>query len=243
MLWVRFQYQGSVQTGIWQEGQIYTPQGALGVEAVQLLPPVQPTKIIAVGKNYRDHAAEMGGSVPEAPLLFLKAPSALIGSGEKINLPAVSKRVDYEGELAVILGQTARRVSPEEAPHYISGYSCANDVTARDLQKSDHQWSRAKGFDSFCPLGPFLYQGALPPDTQLTTKLNGRVVQSAQIQEMVFSPTFLVSYISQIMTLYPGDVILTGTPAGVGPLTVGDVVEVTIAGIGTLCNSVSGSVT
>jgi len=212
--------------------------GELALSEVQLLPPCTPSKILAIGKNYRDHAAEMGGAVPKEPLMFLKATSALLPPEQPIQLPSLSQRVDYEGELALVIGQSCRRIRPDQAAAYIAGYTTANDVTARDLQKQDGQWSRAKGFDTFCPLGPILYTGTPSPDTQLETWLNGQRVQGAPIGDMVFSPYFLVAHLSQAMTLYPGDVILTGTPAGVGPLKAGDVVTVTIEDIGRLTNPV-----
>jgi len=176
--------------------------------------------------------------VPKEPLMFLKATSALLPPEQPILLPSLSQRVDYEGELALVIGQSCRRIHPDQAADYIAGYTIANDVTARDLQKQDGQWSRAKGFDTFCPLGPLLWTGTPNPETQLETWLNGQRVQSAPIGDMVFSPYFLVAYLSQAMTLYPGDVILTGTPAGVGPLKAGDIVTVTIQGIGSLTNPV-----
>ncbi|WP_287129213.1 fumarylacetoacetate hydrolase family protein [Candidatus Cyanaurora vandensis] len=225
--------------GVWQEGQIQTTTAIFDPAACYLLPPCTPTKIIGVGKNYRDHAAEMGGPVPTDPLIFLKPPSALLAPDQPIQLPAIAQRVDYEGELAVVIGKTCTGITPETAHHYIAGYTCANDVTARDLQKKDGQWTRAKGFDSFCPLGPFLWTGALAIETRLQTHLNGRLVQSASIQDMVFAPDYLVAYISQVMTLYPGDVILTGTPAGIGPLQTGDQVTVSLGVIGSLTNGVA----
>jgi 2-keto-4-pentenoate hydratase/2-oxohepta-3-ene-1,7-dioic acid hydratase in catechol pathway len=210
---------------------------------VVLLAPCAPGKIVCVGKNYREHAAEMkglsgDGSVPSEPLLFLKPPSAVVACGDPILYPPQSERVDYEGELAVVIGRSCRRVTPEEALDYIFGYTVANDVTARDLQQRDRQWTRAKGFDTFCPLGPVLVTD-LAADAQLTTRLNGEIVQDSPIDRMVFPPAFLVSYISQVMTLEPGDLVLTGTPSGVGPLQPGDTVSVEIAGIGKLTNPIS----
>ncbi|WP_245395572.1 fumarylacetoacetate hydrolase family protein [Anthocerotibacter panamensis] len=245
MLTVRFQRRVEepssptpVQHGVWEDDHIQTATESFTLDEVTLLPPCQPTKIIGVGKNYADHAQEMGGQVPAEPLLFLKVPSSLTAPGQPIVLPQVSQMVHYEGELAVVIGKLASRVPIETAQEYIAGYTCGNDVTARDFQRKDNQWTRAKGFDSFCPLGPCLRPGPLDPATRLETRLNGKIVQSAPISQMVFSPYFLVAYISQIMTLYPGDVILTGTPAGVGSLSPGDLVNITIEGIGTLTNPV-----
>lgn len=214
----------------------------LAPDTYQILAPCSPSKIIAVGKNYSDHAAEMGTPVPTEPLLFFKPPTAIIPTGGEIRYPKQSERVDYEGELALIIGEHCTNCSPEEAQSKIWGYTIANDVTARDLQKRDNQWTRAKGFDTFCPLGPWIVR-ELSPGAQLQTFLNNasEPVQSASINLMVFSPDFLVSYISQIMTLLPGDVILTGTPQGVGPLQIGDRIRVEIEGIGTLENTVIGN--
>ncbi|PMB22531.1 fumarylacetoacetate hydrolase family protein, partial [Fischerella thermalis] len=193
----------------------------------EILAPCAPSKIIAVGKNYAEHAAEMGTEVPAEPLIFLKPPTSVIASLEKIQYPPQSQRVDYEGELALVIGDRAFNCTPKEAQMKIWGYTIANDVTARDLQKKDSQWTRAKGFDSFCPLGPWIVR-ELSPGARLQTFLNEEPtpVQSATIDQMVFPPDYLVSYISQIMTLLPGDIVLTGTPVGVGPLNIGDRVRV-----------------
>ncbi|PLZ05621.1 fumarylacetoacetate hydrolase family protein [Fischerella thermalis] len=205
----------------------------------EILAPCAPSKIIAVGKNYAEHAAEMGTEVPAEPLIFLKPPTSVIASLGKIHYPPQSQRVDYEGELALVIGDRAFNCTPKEAQMKIWGYTIANDVTARDLQKKDSQWTRAKGFDSFCPLGPWIVR-ELSPGARLQTFLNEEPtpVQSATIDQMVFPPDYLVSYISQIMTLLPGDIILTGTPVGVGPLNVGDRVRIEIEGIGRLENTV-----
>lgn len=205
----------------------------------QLLAPCAPTKIVAVGKNYRDHAAEMGTPVPSEPLLFLKPPTTITAADREIKYPHQSQRVDYEGELALVIGEHCLDCTPTEATGKIWGYTIANDVTARDLQQKDGQWTRGKGFDTFCPLGPWIVR-ELPPGAKLQTFLNDAAepVQSASIDLMVFSPEFLVSYISQIMTLLPGDVILTGTPQGVGAMTIGDRIRVEIEGIGHLENTV-----
>lgn len=208
-------------------------------DSYHILAPCAPTKIVAVGKNYADHAAEMGTPVPPEPLLFLKPPSSVIPTATEILYPPQSRRVDYEGELALVIGDRTFNCTPEQAQAKIWGYTIANDVTARDLQRQDSQWTRAKGFDTFCPLGPWIVR-ELNPAAQLNTFLNddSQPVQSASIDQMVFSPHLLVSYISQIMTLVPGDIVLTGTPVGVGSLQLGDRVRVEIEGIGRLENTV-----
>lgn len=198
----------------------------------------RPSKIIAVGLNYRSHAAELGMAVPDEPVLFLKPPSSIIGSGDPIVLPQISSRVDYEAELAVVIGRSCRSVSVEKAPEYILGYTCANDVTARDLQEKDGQWTRSKSFDSFCPLGPEVETEAPGPETVVELLLNGETRQAASMVDMIFSPVELVAFVSGIMTLERGDVIITGTPPGVGPLSAGDRVSVRIDGVGQLSNSV-----
>jgi 2-keto-4-pentenoate hydratase/2-oxohepta-3-ene-1,7-dioic acid hydratase in catechol pathway len=211
----------------------------LAPDSYRILAPCAPSKIVAIGKNYADHAAEMGTPVPEEPLLFLKPPSAVIAAETEIYYPPQSRRVDYEGELALVIGDRCVDCTPEEAQTKIWGYTIANDVTARDLQRKDGQWSRAKGFDTFCPLGPWVVR-EIGPAAQIQTFLNDETkpAQSALINQMVFSPDYLVSYISQVMTLMPGDVVLTGTPEGVGPMQVGDRVRVEIEGIGYLNNTV-----
>ena len=198
-----------------------------------------PSKIVAVGRNYREHAKELGNVAPdEEPILFLKAPSALISEGDAIVLPKESARVDYEGELALVIGRTIKGWPQEKWMDALAGVACANDVTARDLQKKDGQWARAKSFDTFCSVGPKIVPGLDASDLAIETRVNGAVKQSSRTSEMVFSPSFLVAYISRMMTLLPGDIILTGTPAGVGPLAAGDVVEVEIEQIGVLTNRV-----
>jgi 2-keto-4-pentenoate hydratase/2-oxohepta-3-ene-1,7-dioic acid hydratase in catechol pathway len=199
-----------------------------------LLIPVSPSKIIGVGKNYRAHAAEMGGPLPTEPLLFLKAPSALVAPGAPVVLPLASTRVDYEGELVVVIGKEARRVKEAEALEYVFGYTVACDLTARDFQASDGQWARAKSFDTFCPLAPVITSGIDCSNCALTTHVNGVLRQSANTRDMVFSVAQIVSHISQCMTLLPGDIILTGTPDGVGPLSPGDEVTVAIQGLASL---------
>lgn len=200
------------------------------------LPP--PGKIIAVGLNYRSHAAELGMPEPDEPLLFLKPPSAVIGAGEAIILPPGSERVDYEAELALVIGRRVHGASRDEAAAAIAGYTCANDVTARDLQQKDGQWTRAKSFDTFCPLGSDIVSEAPPPGALVELFLNGEVRQQAPVDDMIFSPVELVAFISGVMTLEPGDIILTGTPPGVGSLKPGDEVIVRVEGVGELRNSV-----
>jgi 2-keto-4-pentenoate hydratase/2-oxohepta-3-ene-1,7-dioic acid hydratase in catechol pathway len=202
--------------------------------------PRRPGKIVCVGRNYAAHARELGNPVPERPLLFLKPPSAIVGDGEPIVVPTASQRVEHEAEIAVVVGRTLRHASEEEARRAVRAVACLNDVTARDLQQTDGQWTRAKGFDSFCPLGPEI---AVGPDADLAAlevvgKVNGDVRQHGYTRDMTFSIPRLLAYISAIMTLEPGDVVATGTPEGVGPLVAGDVVEVTIPGLGTLRNPV-----
>ena len=202
--------------------------------------PPFPSKIVAVGKNYREHAAEFGGAAPEdEPLLFLKAPSALVFDGGDIVRPTESQRVDYEGELALVIGWKIKSWPQDRWLDALAGVCCANDVTARDLQKKDKQFARSKSFDTFCPVGPEIVTGIDPSDLAIETRVNGEVRQSARTSAMVFSPAFLVAYVSRMMTLMPGDLILTGTPAGVGPLAAGDVVEVEIERIGILRNRVA----
>jgi 2-keto-4-pentenoate hydratase/2-oxohepta-3-ene-1,7-dioic acid hydratase in catechol pathway len=210
---------------------------------VRLLAPVIPrSKVVAVGKNYAAHAAEMGGEPPAEPLLFLKPNTAVIGPGDQIFYPPQSERVDHEGELAVVIGRICRDVPPEQATDVILGYTIANDVTARDLQKRDVQFTRAKGFDSFCPLGPWIETDLDPHDfaegRRVQTHLNGDLKQDGTTQDLIFDIPTLVAYITSVMTLLPGDVILTGTPEGVGPMQPGDEVEVSIEGLGALTNTV-----
>jgi len=207
----------------------------------KLLAPVVPRKIVCIGRNYRDHAAELGHDVPKEPLLFLKAPSSVIAPEDAIRLPSQSQRVDFEGELAVVIGKRATKIGPDEdvAP-YIRGYTIVNDVTARDLQKSDGQWSRAKGFDTFCPIGPLVTDEIdLESGIAVETRLNGELRQHGHTRDLIFPVDALLRYITAAMTLHPGDLIPTGTPAGVGPMQPGDKVEVAIEGIGILGNPVA----
>ena len=206
---------------------------------VRLLAPVLPSKVMGVGKNYAEHVREMGAEPPAEPVLFLKPSTSVTGPSDRIAYPVkLTDRVDYEGELAVIIGRLCREVPKERAEDVIFGYTCANDVTARDLQLKDGQWTRAKGFDTFCPLGPWMETGTDPSDLGITTTVNGDVRQHARTSELLWDVPSLIEYVSSVMTLLPGDVILTGTPEGVGPLTDGDEVSVTIESIGTLTNKV-----
>lgn len=210
------------------------------MDTVRLLAPVVPRKIVCIGRNYRDHAAELGNDVPKEPLLFLKAPSAVIGPEDAIEIPVLSQRVDFEGELAVVIGRIASHIGEDEdVKPYIRGYTIVNDVTARDLQKSDGQWSRAKGFDTFCPMGPLVTDEIGPArGVSVETRLNGEMKQRGNTRDLIFAVDALLRYITAVMALFPGDVIPTGTPAGVAPMWRGDRVEVTIEGIGTLENPV-----
>jgi 2-keto-4-pentenoate hydratase/2-oxohepta-3-ene-1,7-dioic acid hydratase in catechol pathway len=205
---------------------------------VRLLAPILPSKVVAVGRNYAAHAAEMGGVVPAEPLIFLKPSTAIIGPNDSIVYPAATNEVSYEAELAVVIGRLCRDVPVERVNEVILGYTCANDLTARDLQRTDGQWTRAKGFDTFCPLGPWIETDLDPSDLAIGSKVDGEVRQDGRTSQMVNDVPRLVSWISEVMTLLPGDVILTGTPAGVGPILPGQTAEVTIEGIGTLRNPV-----
>jgi 2-keto-4-pentenoate hydratase/2-oxohepta-3-ene-1,7-dioic acid hydratase in catechol pathway len=218
----------------WKSGERVWP-----LSKVTFLPPSVPSKIVCVGRNYREHASELGNEVPPEPLIFLKPPSAIIAPDEPIVMPAVSKRVDYEGEIAIIIGRICSQLGPaDDVKPYIAGFTCLNDVTARDLQKSDGQWTRGKGFDTFCPFGPVLETALDLGVATVETFVNGVRKQSGRASEMMFSVDVIIRWISRVMTLQPGDVIATGTPSGVGPVQAGDVVEVVVGGVGTLRNPV-----
>src|ERR1700678_1422459 len=210
-------------------------------EEATLLPPVRPSKIVCVGRNYREHAAELGHDVPKETLLFLKAPSALLAPGGVVKRPKISQRVDYEGELCVVIGKKCHLLNDgEDVKPYILGYTCLNDVTMRDVQKIEDQWARAKGFDTSCPVGPVVVDGLDPwAGVGVETRVNGAVRQSGNTRDFIFPLDVVIRFISQAMTLLPGDLISTGTPAGVGPVVAGDVMEISIAGVGTLKNSVA----
>jgi 2-keto-4-pentenoate hydratase/2-oxohepta-3-ene-1,7-dioic acid hydratase in catechol pathway len=248
----RFSHQDAITYGIVDGPELvvlagdpmfagYETTGArVPIGDIALLAPVIPrSKVVAVGRNYRDHAAEFGNEAPEEPLLFLKPNTSVIGPGDTIVRPPQSARTDYEGELAVVIGRIAKNVPAERAHEYVFGYTIGNDVTARDLQRSDGQWARAKGFDTFCPLGPAIETEFDPTgDARLITRVNGEVKQEAPLSDMVHSVADIIAYASAAFTLLPGDVILTGTPAGVGEFHAGDVVEVEITGLGILRNTV-----
>ena len=207
--------------------------------SVRLLAPVDPGKIVCVGRNYAAHAAELGNEVPKEPLIFLKPPSAIIGPGEPVKIPPQSQRVEHEGELALVVGRRCSRLNDGDDPlSYLLGYTCLNDVTARDIQKNDVQFTRAKGFDTFCPVGPHIETQLDPADALVETRVNGALRQSGRTSLMIYPVAFLVRWISHVMTLNPGDVIATGTPAGVGPLVAGDTVEVSVGAVGVLRNPV-----
>jgi len=245
---VRLYRDEDVRYGLADEGTItlisdepfaaWEAEGVIPFSEAHLLPPVVPTKIVCVGINYRDHAGEMGHALPADPVIFLKPPTAINGPLGTISLPSMSSRVDYEGELAVVIGRRTHDVSPEQAHDHVLGFTCANDVTARDLQKIDGQWTRGKGFDTFCPVGPWVDTDVDPTDLKIETYLNGEIKQQARTSDMIFDVWQIVSFVSKVMTLLPGDIILTGTPSGVGPMQRGDVVEVRIEGLGSLVNRV-----
>ncbi|MEA2339806.1 MAG: hypothetical protein QOE82_3813 [Thermoanaerobaculia bacterium] len=212
---------------------------SISLADAELLVPVTPSKIVAVGRNYAEHAKELGNEAPSEPIIFLKPPSAVIAPNAAIIRPPQSQRVDFEGELAIVIGKTARNIRRDDWRSVVLGFTCANDVTARDLQKKDVQFTRGKSFDTFCPLGPCIETDLDPAALSLRTRVNGETKQNGNTHDMVFNCAFIIEFITSVMTLNPGDVILTGTPAGVGPLNAGDVVEVEIEGIGVLSNPVS----
>ncbi|NPV85978.1 MAG: fumarylacetoacetate hydrolase family protein [Anaerolineae bacterium] len=219
-------------------GEYRRMEAHIPLSEIKLLPPVTPSKVVAVGRNYAEHAREHGAEVPETPLIFLKPSSCVIGNGDAIVLPPQSQQVEHEAELGVVIGKTGRWIELDKALDYVWGYTCGNDVTARDLQQKDGQWTRSKSFDTFCPLGPWVETELDFADVLITCRVNGEMRQMGSTRDMVFSVPQLVVFVSTVMTLYPGDVILTGTPAGVSPILPKDVVEVTIDGIGTLSNPV-----
>jgi len=249
MKFLRFKYKNTNSFGI-LEDEVIRPISGTPFEnfkildqehrltEVELLAPVEPSKIIAVGLNYIDHAQELKMAVPDEPILFIKPPSSLLSPEGKIIYPEMSEQIDYEAELAVVIKNRIKNLTPEEAKNHILGYTCANDVTARDLQRKDGQWTRAKSFDTFSPLGPYVVTDINPNNLKIELLLNYRIRQLSNTINMIFDVYQMVSFVSQVMTLLPGDVIMTGTPPGVGPMEVGDVVEVKIEGIGTLRNYV-----
>jgi 2-keto-4-pentenoate hydratase/2-oxohepta-3-ene-1,7-dioic acid hydratase in catechol pathway len=246
---VRFETHGRVAHGVLDQdviselaGTAYEVLHTTGTKHrlndVTLLAPCEPSKVVAVGLNYRDHANELGFPIPDNPIIFLKPPTSVIGPGAAIRLPSMSSRVDYEAELGIVIKRQVSCISEREANDCILGFTCANDVTARDLQKIDNQWTRAKGFDTFCPIGPWIKTDLNPADTAVECFVNNERKQSSRTSQLIFPISTLVSFISQVMTLLPGDLIITGTPAGIGPLKAGDEVEVRIEGIGSLKNPV-----
>ena len=249
MLIARFMHNGKIAYGFVEGSTIRLARGELfsglsatsevaPIESVKLLPPVVPGKAVCVGVNYRAHASEFGHEVPKAPILFIKPSTALIGPGDAIVRPSISKRVDFEAELTVVIGARARFVPASKFKEYVLGYTCGNDVTARDLQPKDGQWTVAKGFDTFMPLGPWIATDLDPADLRLRAILNGETKQDSRTSNLIFSVPQLIEYISSVMTLEPGDVIMTGTPSGVAPLAKGDSIVVEIEGIGALRNIV-----
>lgn len=250
----RFRHEDRIQYGVVDDADVVVLKGdpmVSGFETIDhriplteitLLAPVIPrSKVVCVGKNYRDHAAEMGGEVPAEPLLFLKPNTSVIGPNDPIIQPSFVDRVDYEGELAVVIGQVAKNVPAERAMDVVFGFTIGNDVTARELQQRDGQWTRAKGFDTFCPLGPVIETEFDLTSSSLTTEVNGQARQHGTFDQLVFSIPTIIEYASAVFTLLPGDVILTGTPAGIGPMNQGDTVTVNVAGIGSLSNTLVSS--
>ena len=246
---VRFQEGANIKWGVVEEKMVREMEGdpfdhfhlsprTKKIEEVKLLSPCLPSKIVALGLNYRDHAAEVKMEPPKEPLLFLKPSTSVIGPGEAIVYPKMSKRVDYEAELAVVVRKKAKAVPEERAAEYILGYSCLNDVTARDLQPKDGQWTMSKSFDTFAPIGPWIVTDVDPHRLEISSYLNGVKKQHSNTKNLIFGPNQLVRFISRVMTLLPGDVIATGTPSGIGPMAVGDKIEIVIEGIGTLSNTV-----
>jgi 2-keto-4-pentenoate hydratase/2-oxohepta-3-ene-1,7-dioic acid hydratase in catechol pathway len=248
----RFLDQGTPRIGVGEQDRIWRYSGTsvfspgeieddrpVALAEAQLLAPVQPGKVVCVGRNYADHAKELGNEPPQEPIIFLKPPSAVLPPGGTIVRPAASQRVDFEGELAIVIGKTAKNLDATSWRDYVLGFTCANDVTARDLQKRDVQFTRGKGFDTFLPLGPCIDTTLDPSGKAITTRVNGELRQNGTTDAMIFSCGALLAFITGIMTLEPGDVVLTGTPAGVGPLQAGDIVDVEIEGIGALRNDVA----
>ena len=248
---VRFESGGIIHYGVLQENGISPIEGdpfeddpvvsdmVYSLSSCHLLAPCEPSKIVAYGVNYKSHSDEMGSNLPDEPIMFLKPTTSVIGPDDEIVSPPSSKRVDYEGELGVVIRDITRDVEPEEAFDHVFGYTCLNDVTARDLQQKDGQWTRGKGFDTFCPFGPWIETDLSPEKLHLQTRLNGEVKQDTDTSYLIFPVDVLISFASKVMTLLPGDVIATGTTAGVGPMQPGDVVEVEIEGIGVLRNRIA----
>lgn len=250
MRFARFAAAGQAAFGVIEGQTVHTIEGdpfngwrktgeRMPLADARLLAPVEPSKIICVGLNYADHAAETGKELPEEPCLFMKPSTGVVGPGERIVYPEMAGRVDYEAELAVVIGKTARNIPEGRWADYVLGYTCFNDVTARDLQAKDGQWTRAKGFDTFAPIGPWIETEVCPDDLAIRSRVNGKLMQDSRTRQLIFPPSFLVGFICRIMTLLPGDVVATGTPAGISGMSVGDVVEVEIEGIGVLENTLA----
>lgn len=255
MKFLKFKYDDEIKTGYISEDKVIELQGDIldyfnadyhkieedivkshPVDDIEITKPVDPSKVVCVGLNYKDHADELEMALPDHPIIFIKPPSAVIGPDENIVNPPESKQVDYEAELGVVIGKDCRRVSVDEAADYIFGYTIVNDVTARDLQEYDDQWTRSKSYDTFCPIGPVIENEFIPEDKKIQSFVNGETRQDSNISNMIFSPFKLLSYMSNVMTLKAGDVIATGTPPGVGPITADGTVDIKIEGIGTLSN-------
>ena len=234
--WLRDDQVGRIEGDVF--GKFKRQEAQIPIGQVRLLTPCTPSKIVCVGRNYVEHAKELGNDVPKIPLIFLKPPSSILNPGEAILLPPQSKQVEHEAELVAVIGKRGRNITADDAKKYILGYTVGNDVTARDLQKTDDQWTRAKGFDTFCPFGPWIDTEFDISDAVITCKVNGQPRQMASTRDVVFSVPMLIAYISSVMTLEPGDLIFTGTPSGVGPLKAGDEVVVEIEGLGALKNPV-----
>jgi 2-keto-4-pentenoate hydratase/2-oxohepta-3-ene-1,7-dioic acid hydratase in catechol pathway len=240
----RFRYNNNTFYGEVDDGKVASVEGSFmecELSDLEILPPSTPSKVVCVGLNYHDHAKELGLSVPDEPILFIKPPSSVIGQHGKIMCPKISKRVDYEAELAIVIGKRCKNITYDRAYDVIAGFTCFNDVTARDLQQKDGQWTRSKSFDTFAPVGPFVVpvEDFNPENASIATRVNGDVMQDSNISNLIFDIPYLLEFISGIMTLEVGDIIATGTPPGVGELHPGDVVEVEIEGIGTLVNEVA----
>ena len=246
---IRYEYQSMACHGVIKGERVWRISGtpfdewseqgdSFPLLEVRLLSPCQPSKIVAVGLNYRDHAMELNMEIPQEPILFIKPGTSVCGPDDPIRYPPFSQQVDYEAELGIVISRSTKDIDPSEAPDYILGYTCLNDVTARDLQKRDGQWTRAKSFDTFCPIGPCIQTELDPSDCKVECFLNGEPKQSSSTQNQIFPPFFLVSFVSRVMTLLPGDIIATGTPPGVGPMRIGDEVEIVVEGIGSLRNHV-----
>lgn len=246
---IRFEHQGKTEFGYLEDDQILIIAGdifknptltgeQINLKDVKVLYPLLPSKIVCLGLNYRKHVDEIGFDLPKEPLIFLKPPSAVIGHLDVIKYPADTERVDYEGELALVIGKKAKMVKENKALDYVLGCTAANDVSARDYQEREGQWTRAKGFDTFCPIGPVIATGVDADNLAIMTRLNGKIVQNSNTSDQVFNNAQLVSFVSKVMTLFPGDIILTGTPSGIGPMKKGDEIEIEIEGVGILKNIV-----